>query len=142
MTSAEMLFHADACDYVGLLCLHGAKSGGESRVASSVTVYNRMLERRPDLAKVLCEDFYRSHAARSNPGEQPYFTQPIFSFIDGYFSATGAGAAIDKAQKLPGVPPLHAGADRKRSSSTARPSTNARSISASSRATSSSSTIS
>ena len=39
-----------------------------------------------------------------NPGDRPYFTQPIFSFTDGYFSATGAGAAIDKAQKLPGVP--------------------------------------
>ena len=104
MTRAEMLFHADACDYVGLLCLHGAKSGGASRVASSVTVYNRILEQRPDLAKVLCEDFYRSHTGEVNPGEKPYFTQPIFSFIDGYFSATGAGAAIDKAQKLPGVP--------------------------------------
>ena len=53
MTRAEMLFHADACDYVGLLCLHGAKSGGESRVASSVTVYNRILGKRPDLAPVL-----------------------------------------------------------------------------------------
>jgi hypothetical protein len=104
MTRAEMLFHADACDYVGLLCLHGAKGGGESRVASSVTVYNRILEQRPDLAQVLCEDFYRSHTGEVNPGEKPYFTQPIFSFIDGYFSATGAGAAIDKAQKLPGVP--------------------------------------
>jgi hypothetical protein len=104
MTRAEMLFHADACDYVGLLCLHGAKSGGESRVASSVTVYNRILGKRPDLAQVLCEDFYRSHTGEVNPGEKPYFTQPIFSFIEGYFSATGAGAAIDKAQKLPGVP--------------------------------------
>ena len=105
MTRAEMLFNADAGDYVGLLCLQGAKSGGESRVASSVTVYNRILEQRPDLAKVLCEDFYRSHTGEVNPGQKPYFTQPIFSFIDGYFSATGAGAAIDKAQKLPGVPP-------------------------------------
>jgi Taurine catabolism dioxygenase TauD, TfdA family len=105
MTRAEMLFHADACDYVGLLCLQGAKSGGDSRVASSVTVYNRILKQRPDLARVLCEDFYRSHTGEVNPGEKPYFTQPIFSFIDGYFSATGAGAAIDKAQKLPGVPP-------------------------------------
>ncbi len=104
MTRAEMLFHADACDYVGLLCLNGAKRGGESRVASSVTVYNRILERRPDLAQVLCEDFYRSHSGEVDPGAKPYFTQPIFSFIDGYFSATGAGAAIDKAQKLPGVP--------------------------------------
>jgi hypothetical protein len=104
MTNAEMLFHADASDYVGLLCLHGAKRGGESRVASSVTVYNRILERRPDLAKVLCEDFYRSRSGEANPGDAPYFTQPIFSFTQGYFSATGAGTAIDKAQKLPGVP--------------------------------------
>lgn len=107
-TNAELRFHSDACDYVGLLCLHAAKSGGESRVASSVTVYNEILERRPDLAKVLCEDFYRSHVGEVGPGELPYFKQPIFSFADGYFSAVGAGAAIDKAIKLPGVPPLTA----------------------------------
>lgn len=104
MTSAEMRFHADGCDYVGLLCLKTAMKGGESRVASSVTVYNRMLQSRPDLVKVLTEDFYRSRTGEVNPGEAPYFKQPIFSFTDGYFSATGAGAAIDKAQKLPGVP--------------------------------------
>ena len=106
MTRAEMLFHADGSDYVGLLCLQGARRGGESRVASSVTVYNRILERRPDLAQVLCDDFYRSRSGEVNPGEKPWFTQPIFSFTQGYFSATGAGAAIDKAQKLAGVPPL------------------------------------
>src|SRR5215470_6626968 len=93
VTNAEMRFHSDACDYVGLLCLNAAMRGGESRVASSVTVYNRILEKRPDLAKVLCEDFYRSHSGEVNPGQKPYFTQPIFSFIDAYFSATGAGAA-------------------------------------------------
>src|SRR4051812_34415908 len=108
MTRAEMLFHADACDYVGLLCLNGAKSGGESRVASSVTVYNHILERRPDLAQALCGDFCRSRTGEVNPGQQGWFAQPIFSFIDGYFSATGAGAAIDKAQKIPGVPPYTA----------------------------------
>lgn len=105
-TNAELRFHSDACDYVGLLCLCTAKSGGESRVASSVTVYNKILDRRPDLAKVLCEDFHRSHVGEMNSGDLPYFKQPIFSFADGYFSAVGAGAAIDKAIKLPGVPPL------------------------------------
>jgi Taurine catabolism dioxygenase TauD, TfdA family len=104
MTRAEMRFHTDACDYVGLLCLHTPKSGGASRIASSVTVYNRMLERRPDLVKVLTEDFYRSRSGEMSPGELPYFKQPIFSFIDGYFSATGVGAVIDKAQQIPGVP--------------------------------------
>jgi hypothetical protein len=106
MTRAEMRFHADGSYYVGLLCLQGSKSGGESRVASSVTVYNRMLERRPDLVKVLTEDFYRSRSGEMGAGEKPWFKQPIFSFTDGYFSATGLGAAIDKAQALPGVPPF------------------------------------
>ena len=106
MTNAEMLFHSDGCDYVGLLCLKSSRSGGESRVASSVAVYNLMLKRRPDLVKLLCEDYYRSRASEVGVGQQPWYQQPIFSFTDGYFSATGAGIAIDKASSLPGVPPM------------------------------------
>jgi Taurine catabolism dioxygenase TauD, TfdA family len=106
MTRAEMRFHSDACDYVGLLCLQPAKSGGASRVASSITVYNRMLERRPDLAQALCADWYRSRSGEMNPGEEPWIKSPIFCFHQGYFSALGLGAAVDKAYKLPGVPPM------------------------------------
>jgi hypothetical protein len=105
-TRAEMRFHSDGSYYVGLLCLQTPKSGGESRVASSVTVYNRMLEHRPDLVEVLTGDFYRSRSGEINPGEKPWFKQPIFSFTDGYFSAVGLGIAIEKAQALPGVPPF------------------------------------
>jgi hypothetical protein len=104
MTHAGMRFHTDACDYVGLLCLNASKSGGASRIASSVTVHNRMLATRPDLVKVLTEDFYRSRSGEVSPGDLPYFKQPIFSFTEGYFSATGVGAVIDKAQQLAGVP--------------------------------------
>jgi hypothetical protein len=105
-TSAEIAFHSDACEYVGLLCLHGAKQGGESRVASSVTLYNRILETRPDLAEVLTRDFYRSHNGEVSPGELPYWKQPIFCFAEGYFSAIGAGSTLQKAQRLPGVPAM------------------------------------
>jgi hypothetical protein len=106
LTKVEMRCHADACDYVGLLCLQTAKSGGASRVASSVSVHNIMLERRPDLVAVLYQDFYRSRKGDFNPGQEPWYAMPIFSFADGYFSATGAGAAIDKAVGMPGVPPM------------------------------------
>jgi Taurine catabolism dioxygenase TauD, TfdA family len=106
MTRAEMRFHSDACDYVGLLCLRTAKSGGASRIASAVTVYNQMLAQRPDLTRELCKDFYRSRSGEVNPGEEPWIKHPIFCFADGYFSAIGLGAAIDKAQQLPGVPPF------------------------------------
>jgi hypothetical protein len=105
-TRAELRFHSDACTYVGLLCLQTSKSGGASRVASSVRVYNAMLERRPDLVRLLCQDLYRSHNGEMSKGEDPFFKQPIFSFTEGYFSATGAGSTIEKAQRLPGVPPL------------------------------------
>jgi hypothetical protein len=104
-TKAAMQFHSDSCDYVGLLCLNTAKTGGESMVCSSVTVYNRMLERRPDLVEVLTQDFYRSRFGENNPGDLPYNKHPMFTFHEGYFSALGPGYTLEKSQGLPGVPP-------------------------------------
>jgi hypothetical protein len=42
-------FHCDLADVVGLLCLKAAARGGQSMIASSVSVYNELLRRRPDL---------------------------------------------------------------------------------------------
>jgi hypothetical protein len=105
-TRAALVFHCDRCTYVSLMCLQTAKSGGQSMVTSSVTVYNRMLERWPDLVELLTQGFYRSKMGEINPGESPFYIQPIFTFYEGYFSAIGAGSYIDKAQKLPGVPQM------------------------------------
>lgn len=103
-TTAELGFHADHSDYVGLLCLRTAKSGGASRFASSVTLYNRLLALRPDLVKVLCEDFYYSRGGEVPPGKEPWYTQPAFTFHEGYFSARGLSSYVLKAQRLPSVP--------------------------------------
>ncbi|MDH3239792.1 MAG: TauD/TfdA family dioxygenase [Alphaproteobacteria bacterium] len=105
-SSAALGFHADHCDFVGLLCMQTSKSGGESRVASAVTLYNRMLAERPDLVEVLGRDFYWTRHGEVPPGKPPYYTQPVFSFADGYFSARGVSSYILKAQGLPGVPPF------------------------------------
>jgi hypothetical protein len=105
-TTAELGFHADHSDYVGLLCLRTAKSGGASRFASSVTLYNRLLSLRPDLVEVLCEDFFYSRGGEVPPGKEPWYTQPAFSFHEGYFSARGLSSYVLKAQRLPGVPPF------------------------------------
>lgn len=105
-TTAELGFHADHSDYVGLLCLRTAKSGGASRFASSVTLYNRLLRMRPDLVEVLCQDFYYSRGGEVPPGKEPWYKQPAFSFHDGYFSARGLSSYVLKAQQLAGVPPF------------------------------------
>ncbi len=57
LTSANIAYHCDAADVVGLLCLRKARSGGASRIVSSVTVYNELLERRPDLVERLYQPF-------------------------------------------------------------------------------------
>lgn len=107
LTRAEMRFHCDHSDYVGLLCLQQSKSGGESRIASSVTVYNRMLAERPDLVRELCNDWYwTKHGQVSSADEVPWFKAPIFMFERGVFSARGLGAYVLKSQGLPGVPPF------------------------------------
>ncbi|MCG8490149.1 MAG: TauD/TfdA family dioxygenase [Sneathiellales bacterium] len=54
-TAANIDYHCDGADVVGLLCLNKAKSGGQSRIVSSVTVFNELYERRPELAKKLFE---------------------------------------------------------------------------------------
>lgn len=105
-SSAALGFHADHSDFVGLLCMQTSKSGGESRLASAVTLYNRLLAVRPDLVDVLGRDFYWTRHGEVPPGKPPYYTQPVFSFEDGYFSARGVSSYIMKAQGLPGVPPF------------------------------------
>jgi len=56
-TSADIAYHCDAADAVGLLCLERAESGGLSRIVSSVAVYNELLRTRPDLVDRLYEPF-------------------------------------------------------------------------------------
>ena len=105
-SSAALGFHADHADYVGLLCLHTSMKGGASKLASSVTLYNRMLAARPDLAEILTEDFHWTRHGEVPPGAKPWYRQPVFAFEQGYFSARGASSYIRKAQGLPGVPPF------------------------------------
>jgi hypothetical protein len=54
-TAARLDYHCDAADAVGLLCLRTAKSGGRSRFVSSVTVWNELRAKRPDLAAAMFE---------------------------------------------------------------------------------------
>ncbi|HEY2775504.1 MAG TPA: TauD/TfdA family dioxygenase [Candidatus Binatia bacterium] len=56
-TAADIAFHCDLADVVGLLCLQPARSGGASRIASSVAVHDELSRRRPDLVRRLYGTF-------------------------------------------------------------------------------------
>ncbi|HWJ60797.1 MAG TPA: TauD/TfdA family dioxygenase [Acidimicrobiales bacterium] len=99
-------FHTDGADVVGLLCLHPALSGGESRLASAGAVYTELLERRPDLLEVLYQPFHWDRQGDHEPGEQPWFEgAPLNDLPDGprFFYI---GWYIRDAQRHPEVPRL------------------------------------
>ena len=106
MSRDALQFHTDRADILSLCCLHGAKSGGQHRIASSVTVYNEMLKRRPDLAKELTWRFYRGRNGEIPPEEKEWVREPTFSFEGGRLSTRAPSAPVLKAQQLPDVPKL------------------------------------
>lgn len=72
-TAGDIAYHCDLADVVGLLCLHTARRGGASRIVSSVTVYDELLRRRPDLVDRLYEPVAldRRDETQSGPGWVP-----------------------------------------------------------------------
>lgn len=103
-TSAELNYHSDSCDVVGLLCLRKSKSGGQSKVVSTVAVYNEILRRRPDLAAELVKPWYIDRREEIPPGKKPWFEMPVFCFADGYFSTNWHNYYVKTAQRFDELP--------------------------------------
>jgi len=84
-TNIEIRFHNDNAyndappDYVGLLCLRRAQSGGHSRVISFHTVHNALQERYPNRLERLYQPFWFDRQREFRPGESPVFAAPIFA---------------------------------------------------------------
>lgn len=82
-TAADIAYHCDAADVVGLLCKNKARSGGKSRIVSSVTVFNELISTRPDLARRLFEPMLLD-VRDSKPGDAfRYFPVPPCRFAAG-----------------------------------------------------------
>jgi hypothetical protein len=107
-TRAKLDFHTDGADIIGLLCLRRAKSGGLSRIASSVSVFNEVMRCRPDLVPLLFQGFYWDREADAGPGEPPYFSFPICRYENGRLGTLYIGWYIRNAQRFPAVPRLTA----------------------------------
>jgi hypothetical protein len=98
MTREKQDFHTDGADVIGLLCLRRARSGGLSRIVSSVSIFNEILRRRPELVPVLFEPF-------SFKGELT-FQLPICNVHDGRLRTFYIGWYLRDAQADPDVPRL------------------------------------
>ncbi len=104
-TKAEQDFHTDGADIIGLLCLKSSRSGGQSRIVSSVTVYNEVLRRRPEVAPLLFEDFYWHYFEPQMPAPM-HFARPICARRGESLNTAFIPWYIRRAQELPDVPPM------------------------------------
>lgn len=105
-TAERQTFHTDSCDIVALLCLKTAKSGGASALVSSMTIYNEMLKRRPDLLPCLFEAMHTDRRGEVPAGQKPWHDIPVFSWYEGHLSALYARRYIDSARRFPEIPEL------------------------------------
>ena len=105
-SSQELTFHCDSADVTALFVLRTAMTGGMSGFASSIAVHNEVVRRDPKLAALLYERFYWSLLGQEQPGEAPYYEQPVFHMHDGHFSMRFVRAMIYGAEKHVGAPPL------------------------------------
>ncbi len=105
-TNERQNYHTDSCDVVGLLCLHAAKSGGMSSLVSSVTIFNEMRKRRPDLARLLFAPIETDRRGEVPTGQRPFFSIPVFNWHAGLLTTIYHRTYIDSARRFPEVPPL------------------------------------
>jgi hypothetical protein len=100
-TTERQHFHTDSCDIVALLCLKTAKSGGMSSFTSSMSIYNAMATRRPDLVARLFAPFPTDRRGEVPEGKKPYFELPVYNDYQGYLSVIYSRPYIHSSQRFP-----------------------------------------
>lgn len=108
-STGPLRFHTDRCDVIGLLCARNSMAGGVSKLASSVTIHDEILKRRPDLLDVLYQDFWRSRPADEDGVHgRPCFPLPVFALRDGKLTSQYSRTYVEQAQENASVPRLTA----------------------------------
>ncbi|KAJ7111487.1 hypothetical protein C8R44DRAFT_799571 [Mycena epipterygia] len=109
-TNAGLDFHQDSCDVVALLCRRTAKSGGTSKVISSIALRDRVRELRPDLLPVFQDsNWFHSFQNAQDPSQPPFYRCPIFGDDDRFFCArTNRKNTVAAQRDFPEVPRLTA----------------------------------
>ena len=86
VTNAESTFHTDHAfgkdvpDYVGLLCLRKAKSGGHSQLVSAYALHNELRQHHADVLESLYRPFCFDRRGQFLDGEMPYLPSPVFNW--------------------------------------------------------------
>lgn len=108
-TNAQLTMHCDTGDLLILLCVRAAKEGGINNIASSISVFNEVVENHPEYLEVLFKGFHFNIRGNGPKGEFLNITKhrvPIYSYYNNQLSCRYNEKAILTAEEWPGVDPL------------------------------------
>lgn len=106
-SSDALAFHTDiGAEIVGLLCLRGARTGGESALVSAAALWNELVAERPDLAEVLTDTYYFDRRNEVVEGQKPWCDMPVFCPLEGHVVASFVPEFIGSAQRFEDVPQM------------------------------------
>ena len=106
-TSAELQFHSDACDVVGLVCINTAMEGGESTLVSAAAVHDEMYRRRPDLCHALYHPLTIDRRGEIPAGKHPWMRVPVFNWHkDSLIGYAPLKTYVESAERFEDAPKL------------------------------------
>ena len=103
-------FHTDSPqwenvpDFIGLLCIRPAKTGGESKFISAYTVHNQILKSHPNFLQSLYKNFHFDKRNEFKKNESPTTFKPIFKYENNELKFRYLRNYIDDGQKLVNQP--------------------------------------
>jgi Taurine catabolism dioxygenase TauD, TfdA family len=104
-TNAELSFHVDSCDVVGLFCLATSMSGGESAIVSGVAVHDEMMRTRPELCAALYGPIPMDRRGEVPAGGQGWYEMPLFHWHSGSFTGFApVRQYVDSVRRFPQAP--------------------------------------
>lgn len=98
-TNANLPYHADLSDVVGLLSVRKAKQGGLSSLVSSASVYNYILKHYPQYLAYYYHPAWYDHLGELEPS-----LTPIFSYFDGKLSCRYLRYYIELGHQRKNIP--------------------------------------
>jgi alpha-ketoglutarate-dependent taurine dioxygenase len=105
-TSNKLLpVHTDFHSVVGLLAIHSAKSGGETRIVSALECYSKIAQCHPEYLRPLFEGYQVRY--KGDPGEPDMVSSgpvPVFSEVNGQINTFIVRPFMENAASEPNVP--------------------------------------
>jgi hypothetical protein len=109
-TNVELSFHTDNAfgaavpDYVGLLCINMALTGGVSRFCSLYSVHNDLLRHQPWLLRRLYQPCYYDRQGEHAPGAPEVLSSPLFQYDGKRLCARLTPGLIRRGYEMAGEP--------------------------------------